>query len=430
MSEIAGVRAREVLDSRGRPTVEVDLTLVGGAWGRAAVPSGASTGAREAVELRDGDPHRYGGEGVLSAVHNVTERIGPEVVGRPDIDQESLDRILIELDGTQNKSELGANATLGVSLAFAHASARSSGLPLYRHLAGSRVPTLPVPMLNVINGGRHAEGSTDFQEFMVVPSGFDSFRRALQAGVEVYHALHSLLSERGLGTAVGDEGGFAPALGGNRQAVELVLNSIERAGYSPGGQCSIALDAAASELTDDTKEGYRLDMEGAHLTSGGLIDRYERWARDYPLVSIEDGLAEDDWDGWMALTRRIGDSTQLVGDDVYTTRASDIERGVRSRAGNAVLIKPNQVGTLTETVEAVALAQSSRWGTVVSHRSGETEDTTIADLSVALSTLQIKSGAPARGERTAKYNRILRIEEELGEDAVFAGASAYDHLAR
>ena len=428
MSKISAVTAREIIDSRGRPTVEVDIVLTDGAFGRAAVPSGASTGAREALELRDEDPARHLGAGVLSAVRNVTERIGPEIVGTAELDQGSLDRILIELDGTPNKSGLGANATLGVSMAFAHASARSDGLPLYRHLTGDRAPTLPVPMFNIINGGRHAENSTDFQEFMVVPAGFESFRRALQAGAEVYHALHGLLVERKLQTAVGDEGGFAPALGGNREAVDLVLEAIEKAGYRPGHQCLIALDVAASELGGGPDADYELKIEGAALTAEQLIERYDEWTREYPIVSIEDGMAEDDWDGWKGLTARVGGSVQLVGDDLYTTRVDDIKRGIEDGASNAVLIKPNQVGTLTETFEAVALAQDAGWGTVMSHRSGETEDTTIADLAVALSTGQIKSGAPVRGERTAKYNRLLRIEEELGDDAVFAGSSAYEYL--
>ena len=425
-SKISHVKAREIIDSRSRPTVEVDLALSDGAWGRAAVPSGASTGAREALELRDGDAARYGGAGVLSAVRNVMERIAPAILGRTGLDQGSLDRILIELDGTPNKSELGANATLGVSMAFAHASARSEGRPLYRHLSGERRPVLPVPMLNVINGGMHADDSTDFQEFMVVPAGFDSFRRSLQAGVEVSHALHALLLERGLQTAIGDEGGFAPALGGNREAVELALDAIEAAGYSAGRQCFVALDVAATELSDGSGERYTLGMEKAVLTAGQLIDRYERWTSEYPIISIEDGMAEDDWNGWLELTRRIGGSVQLVGDDLYTTKAEDIERGIASEASNAVLIKPNQVGTLTETFKAVDIAQGAGWGTVMSHRSGETEDTTVADLSVALSTRQIKTGAPARGERTAKYNRLLRIEEALGDDAAFAGMSAFE----
>ena len=428
-NKISQVNAREIVDSRSRPTVEVDVVLSDGAWGRAAVPSGASTGTREALEMRDGDPARFGGAGVLSAVRNVIERIAPEIVARTGLDQGSLDRILIELDGTPNKSALGANATLGVSMAFAHASARSDGQPLYRHLAGERRPILPVPMLNVINGGKHADDSTDFQEFMVVPAGFDSFRRSLQAGVEVYHALHTLLLERGLQTAIGDEGGFAPALGGNREAVELALDAIEAAGYSAGRQFFVALDTAATELTDDSGERYTLGMEKAVLTAGQLIDRYERWASEYPILSIEDGMSEDDWNGWLELTRRLGGSVQLVGDDLYTTRAEDIQRGIDSGAGNAVLIKPNQVGTLTETFEAVAMGQQAGWGTVMSHRSGETEDTTIADLSVALRTRQIKAGAPARGERTAKYNRLLRIEEALGDGAAFAGTETYERFS-
>jgi enolase len=429
MTSISSIRAREIIDSRARPTVEVDVNLSDGARGRAAVPSGASTGATEALELRDGDAGRYGGAGVLSAVSNVTERVAPELVGREGLDQESLDRLLIDLDGTPNKSVLGANATLGVSLAFAHASAMSAGMPLYRHLHADLQMILPVPMFNIINGGRHAENSTDFQEFMVVPVGFKSFRRALQAGTEVYHALRGLLAARKLQTAVGDEGGFAPTLPGNREAVELVVEAIEVAGYAPGRDCFIALDVAASELTSDRQPGYELRIENAVLTSEQLVNRYEQWVQEYPIVSIEDGMAEDDWDGWRDMTRRIGARTQLVGDDLYTTSVDAIRKGIDTKASNAVLIKPNQVGTLTETLDAIGLAQSAGWGTVMSHRSGETEDTTIADLAVATSTGQIKSGAPARGERTAKYNRLLRIEEELGKETVFAGLASYDYLA-
>lgn len=429
MISISSIKAREIIDSRARPTVEVDVNLSDGAWGRAAVPSGASTGATEALELRDGDSDRYGGAGVLWAVANVTDHFAPELVGREGMDQEALDRHLIDLDGTPSKSILGANAMLGISLAFAHASAMSAGLPLFKHMNAGRRPVLPVPMLNIINGGRHAENSTDFQEFMVVPAGFDTFRRALQAGVEVYQALYSLLEARKLQTAVGDEGGFAPTLPGNREAVELIVAAIEMAGYVPGRDCFIALDVAASELTSDRQPAYQLRIEDAVLTSEQLLNRYEQWVQEYPIVSIEDGMAEDDWDGWRDMTRRIGTGTQLVGDDLYTTSVDAIRKGIYSKASNAVLIKPNQVGTLTETLDAIGLAQSAGWGTVMSHRSGETEDTTIADLAVATSTGQIKSGAPARGERTAKYNRLLRIEEELGKEATFDGLASYDYLA-
>ena len=426
MSLISEVKAREVLDSRANPTVEVDVTLSDGARGRARVPSGASTGANEALELRDGDAKRYGGRGVLRAVENVRRLVAPEVVGRSALDQEALDKLLLELDGTPNKSVLGANAILGVSVAAAHAVARSRGTPLYERLGEGRLPTLPVPMFNIINGGRHAENSTDFQEFLVVPAGFDSFARSLRAGVEVYHALRRLLLERGLSANVGDEGGFAPALSSNREAVELILMAIEQAGYAPGQECFIALDVAASEFYD--AGSYTLAREQAVLPAEGLIARYSDWVREYPIVSIEDGMAEDDWDSWRAMTSSIGDAAQLVGDDLYTTNTALIRRGVESGASNAVLIKLNQIGTLTETLEAIAMTKHAGWAAVISHRSGETEDTTIADLAVGTAAGQIKAGAPARSERTAKYNRLLRIEEELGEKATFAGRSAYERF--
>ncbi len=428
MSAISKVTAREVLDSRGNPTVEVEVTLGDGAAARALVPSGASTGANEAHELRDGDPNRYGGRGVLRAVANVRGPIAERVRGMSALDQRALDGALIELDGTPNKSALGANATLGVSLAVARAAARSRGVPLYAQLSGGAEPTLPVPMFNIINGGRHAANSTDFQEFMVVPAGFDSYSDALRAGVEVYHALHSLLVQRGMGGSVGDEGGFAPALSSNREAVELILSAIESAGYTPGEQCFIALDVAASEFYEGGR--YTLARENAVLDPDQLIARYAEWSRDYPLVSIEDGMDENDWDGWRAMTSKIGADVQLVGDDLFTTNTALIQRGIDTSAANAVLIKLNQIGTLTETLQAIAMTRQAGWGTVISHRSGETEDTTIADLAVATAAGQIKAGAPARSERTAKYNRLLRIEEELGDLATFAGLAAYERLAR
>ena len=428
MSAISQVTAREVLDSRANPTVEVDVTLSDGAWGRALVPSGASTGANEAHELRDGNPSRYGGRGVLRAIANVRGPIADRVAGMSALDQEALDNALVELDGTPNKSALGANATLGVSLAAARAAARSRGMPLYAHLGGGEALTLPVPMFNIINGGRHAANSTDFQEFLVVPAGFDSFALALRAGVEVYHALRSLLVQRGMAGSVGDEGGFAPSLSSNREAVELILSAIELAGYTPGAQCFIALDVAASEIYEGRR--YALAREGAALDSGELIARYADWSREYPLISIEDGMAENDWDGWQAMTSAIGSSVQLVGDDLFTTNTALIQRGLDSSAANAVLIKLNQIGTLTETLRAIAMAVRAGWGAVISHRSGETEDTTIADLAVATAAGQIKAGAPARSERTAKYNRLLRIEEELADRASFAGLEVYEHLAR
>ena len=425
MSNIATIKAREVLDSRGNPTVEVNIGLEDGAWGRALVPSGASTGANEAVELRDGDPTRYRGRGVLKAVQNVHARIAPELVGRPANDQGEIDRALIELDGTHNKAILGANAILGVSLATAHAAARSEGRPLYERFNHGEPLTLPVPMFNVINGGRHAENSTDFQEFMVVPVGFDSFARALQAGVEVYHALMDSLRDRGLSTHVGDEGGFAPSLSSNRMAVDLLVEAIDKAGYKPGEECFIALDVAASELSSEPGS-YSLPRENASLKAEKLVDIYEGWLKDYPIVSIEDGLAEDDWDSWDAMCRRIGPGVQLVGDDIYTTNPRLIKQGIERNSSNAVLVKLNQIGTVSETLDAISMTREAGWGVVISHRSGETEDSSIADLAVGTAAGQMKSGAPARGERTAKYNRLLRIEEELGSDSRYAGAEIYE----
>ena len=415
-TDISDVKAREVLDSRGNPTVEVDVTLSDGAVGSALVPSGASTGANEALELRDGDADRFRGRGVLSPIENIENQIKPAVVGLSALDQEALDNLLIELDGTPNKRNLGANAILGVSMAAARAAAQSAGKPLYEHLGGSSAVTLPVPMLNIINGGAHAAGSTDFQEFMVVPAGFDTFRESLRAGVEIYHALADILGERGMSTSVGDEGGFAPPLQGNEDAVVLVMQAIESAGYRPGEQCFIALDVAASELSKD------------EYPAGNLISIYEDWVGRYPIVSIEDGIGEDDWDDWQTLTGAIGGSIQLVGDDLFTTNTELIRKGMDMNAGNAVLIKLNQIGTVTETLNAVRMTQDAGWGVVISHRSGETEDTTIADLAVGTNAGQIKSGAPARGERTAKYNRLLRIEEQLGDRARFAGQQVYASL--
>ena len=416
MTTISDVKAREVLDSRGNPTVEVDVALSDGTVGSALVPSGASTGANEALELRDGDADRFRGRGVLAPIENIENQIKPTVVGLSALDQEALDNLLIELDGTPNKSKLGANAILGVSMAAARAAAQSEGKPLYEHLGGNSAVTLPVPMLNIINGGAHAAGSTDFQEFMVVPAGFDTFRESLRAGVEIYHVLADILGERGLSTSVGDEGGFAPPLQGNEDAVALVMEAIDRARYRPGEQCFIALDVAASELS---KDEYPADS---------LISIYKDWVGRYPIVSIEDGIGEDDWNDWQTLTGAIGGSIQLVGDDLFTTNTELIRKGMDMSAGNAVLIKLNQIGTVTETLNAVRMTQDAGWGVVISHRSGETEDTTIADLAVGTNAGQIKSGAPARGERTAKYNRLLRIEEELGDRARFAGQQVYASL--
>ena len=416
MTTISDVKAREVLDSRGNPTVEVDVALSDGAVGSALVPSGASTGANEALELRDGDASRFRGRGVLAPIENIEQHIKPAVLGMSASEQEALDSLLIEIDGTPNKSRLGANAILGVSMAAARAAAQSADKPLYAQIGGSEAITLPVPMLNIINGGAHAAGSTDFQEFMVVPAGFETFREALRSGVEIYHALADILQGRGLSTSVGDEGGFAPPLDDNRDAVALVIEAIERAGYRPGEQCFIALDVAASELD---KQEYPSDK---------LIGIYEDWVAEYPIVSIEDGIAEDEWNDWQSLSSAIGGSAQLVGDDLFTTNTELIRKGISMNAGNAVLIKLNQIGTVTETLNAVRMTQEAGWGVVISHRSGETEDTTISDLAVGTSAGQIKSGAPARGERTAKYNRLLRIEEELGDRARFAGRRVYEKV--
>jgi enolase len=420
---IEDVIAREILDSRGNPTVEVDIFLEGGAVGTAMVPSGASTGAHEAVELRDGVSSRYGGKGVLEAVRNVNEVLRPELLGTDAVDQISLDRLLIDLDGSPNKSALGANALLGVSVAAAHAAAEAVDLPLFRYLGGVGARVLPVPMINILNGGKHAIDSTDFQEFMIVPLGAPSFREAVRWAAETFHALGALLHERGFATTVGDEGGYAPSLGSNEDAIAAVVDAIRAAGYEPGGQIAIALDPAATELYHDG--AYQLAREGRTLSSDEMVDFWSDWVERYPIVSIEDGLAEDDWDGWQALTERLGRRIQLVGDDLFVTNTERLGRGIAERSANSVLIKLNQIGTLTETVEAVELAHRAGWTAVISHRSGETEDTTISDLSVALGTGQIKTGSMSRGERTAKYNRLLRIEEELGDAAVYAGARAF-----
>ena len=422
-SLIEDVIGREILDSRGNPTVEVDVFLVDGAVGTALVPSGASTGAHEAVELRDGDPQRYGGKGVLTAVRHINETIRPELLGIDALDQVSLDRLLIDLDGTPNKSKLGANALLGVSLAVAHAAADAVGLPLYRYLGGAGARTLPVPLVNILNGGKHAVDSTDFQEFMIAPLGAPSFREGLRWAAETFHTLGELLHERGLATTVGDEGGYAPSLGSNEDAIAAVLTAIERAGYVPGEQVAIALDPASTELYGDGR--YTLAREGRALSTAELIDFWADWAERFPIVSLEDGLAEDDWEGWTALTERLGERIQLVGDDLLVTNTERLARAIRERAANSILIKLNQIGTLTETIEAVEMAQRAGWTAVISHRSGETEDTTIADLVVALNTGQIKTGSVSRSERIAKYNRLLRIEEELGDAAEYAGARAF-----
>lgn len=420
---IAEVRAREVLDSRGNPTLEAEVGLSDGASGRAIVPSGASTGSHEAAELRDGDPARFRGAGVLTAVANVVDRIAPAVRGLSPFDQAGLDGRLLEMDGTPDKSNLGANAILGVSLAAAHAAAASRGLPLYRHLADGAASLLPVPLFNVLNGGKHAADSTDIQEFMLAPAGAPTYGEALRAGAEVYQALKRVLQAGAYSTNVGDEGGYAPSLPSNRSALAVLVEAISLAGYAPGKDVLLALDVAASELFEEGR--YALPREGAVYTSAELVGFYASLVEEFPIVSIEDGLAEDDWDGWVLLVERLGGRVQLVGDDLLTTSAPRIRRAVDMGAANALLVKPNQVGTLTETLEAMALARDAGWGTVMSHRSGETEDTTIADLAVATSAGQIKAGAPARSERVAKYNRLLRIAEELGPQARFAGMSVY-----
>ncbi len=426
MSTIENVKAMEILDSRGNPTLEVEVELYDGTLGRAAVPSGASTGTHEAVELRDGDKSRYNGKGVLKAVANVNDSIAGVIIGMSAEDQTAIDHALTELDGTPDKSRLGANAILGTSLAVAHAAARLMDMPLYRYLGGVNTYTLPVPMMNILNGGRHAANSTDLQEFMVMPVGAVSFSQAMRMGAEVYHALKKVLKDKGLNTNVGDEGGFAPSLPSNREAVEAILAAIESAGYKPGKDCYIALDPASSEFYEDGK--YVLAREGKTLTSAEMVDYYVKWAAEYPIISIEDGMAEDDWEGWQLITEKLGGKIQLVGDDLYVTNVGRLAQGISQKASNSILIKLNQIGTLTETIDAIRMAQQSGWTAIVSHRSGETEDTTIADLAVGLNTGQIKTGAPCRSERTAKYNRLLRIEDELQESASYAGLKAFYNL--
>ena len=424
-SKISSILARQILDSRGNPTIEVDVRLEDGSLGRAAVPSGASTGVHEALELRDGDKARYLGKGVNKAVANVNGPIATKLIGFDAARQKALDDLLLQLDGTPNKSKLGANAILGVSLAAAKAAAASQGLSLYRYLGGEGANLLPVPMLNILNGGVHTGWqSTDFQEFMVMPLGAPSFSEGLRWGVEVYHALKGVLKEKGYTTLVGDEGGYAPALKANAEAIEVILQAIEKAGYKAGEQISIALDPAASELYDNEKKNYTLRKEGRSLSSDEMVAFWSSWAKQYPIVSIEDGLAQDDWEGWKALTKAIGDRLQLVGDDLLVTNPIRIRRAIEEKACNALLAKVNQIGSLSEAIEAVQICQQAGWGAVCSHRSGETEDTTIADLAVALNMGQIKTGAPARSDRTAKFNQLLRIEEELGAKAKYAGWAA------
>jgi len=423
LSIIEEVWAREILDSRGNPTVEVEVVLEDGVVGRAAVPSGASTGTHEAVELRDGDKGRFGGKGVLKAVKHVNNEIAAEIVGLNALEQREIDRTLIELDGTENKSRLGANAILGVSLAVARAAAEWVGLPLYRYLGGVGANLLPVPLMNVLNGGRHADNNLDLQEFMIVPVGAPTFADALRMGAEVYHSLRRILHERGLSTAVGDEGGFAPYLEANEEALKLLMAAIEGAGYKPGEDVALALDPAASEFFRDGS--YYLEGEGRRLAAAEMTEYYADLIGRYPIISLEDGLAEEDWEGWENLTRRLGKTVQLVGDDIFVTNPQRLSRGISLGVANSILIKLNQIGTLTETLDTIALARRAGYSTVISHRSGETEDTFIADLAVATGAGQIKTGAPCRTERVAKYNQFLRIEEQLGDVAVYAGKAAF-----
>ena len=418
------VRGREILDSRGNPTVEAEVRLEGGAYGRAAVPSGASTGAHEALELRDGDKGRYGGKGVMQAVENINKDISKAVLGQDALDQSAVDQVMLELDGTPNKSKLGANAILGVSLAVARAAANAVGLPLYRYLGGVTARVLPVPMFNILNGGVHANWQgTDLQEFMIAPVGAPTFREALRWGSEIYHTLKNVLTEAGYSTGVGDEGGFSPALKKNSDAVELILKAIEKAGYRPGEQVAIALDPASSSFYE--KGYYHLRTENRKVASAEMVEMYAEWVKKYPILVLEDGLAEDDWDGWKLLNQTLGNKIELVGDDLFVTNVKRIERGIAENVANAVLIKLNQIGTLTETVAAVQMARKAGWGAMVSHRSGETVDSFIADFTVAMGTGHLKTGAPCRGERVEKYNQLLRIKEELGNEAVYAGRNAF-----
>jgi enolase len=422
--KIESVLAREILDSRGNPTVEAEVSLVGGARGRAAVPSGASTGAHEALELRDGDRTRYNGKGVSQAVNHVNNEIAKAIVGMDALDQPAVDQAMLEVDGTPTKSRLGANAVLGVSLAVARAAANAVGLPLYRYLGGAGATVLPVPMFNILNGGVHANWQgTDLQEFMIAPVGAPTFREALRWGSETYQGLKSILKEAGYTTGVGDEGGFAPALKKNSEAVELILKAIGEAGYRPGEQIAIALDPASSSFYEDGC--YHLRTEGRKVTSHEMVEMYAEWVKKYPIVVLEDGLAEDDWDGWKHLNETLGDKIELVGDDLFVTNVKRIERGIAENVANAVLIKLNQIGTLTETIEAVQMARKAGWGAMISHRSGETVDSFIADFTVAMGTGHLKTGAPCRGERVEKYNQLLRIEEELGDTAIYAGRKAF-----
>ncbi|MDX6529085.1 MAG: enolase [Blastocatellia bacterium] len=424
MSQIEHIHAREILDSRGNPTVEADVTLVGGAMGRAAVPSGASTGEHEAVELRDEDPKRFGGKGVLKAVHNVNDVIAGKVRGMSALDQAAIDRMLIELDGTPNKSNLGANALLAVSLAAARAAANYQKLPLYRYLGGANANTLPVPMMNIINGGAHADNNVDFQEFMIVPVGAGRFSKALRMGAEIFHTLKSVLKKKGYATSVGDEGGFAPNLKSNEEAIETIIEAIAQAGYQAGENVLLALDPAASEFYNGTHYVFK-KSDGRRLNSDQMVSFWQDWAAKYPIISIEDGMAENDWDGWKSLTDAVGERVQLVGDDLFVTNTKFLKKGIELGVANSILIKVNQIGTLSETLECIELAKTNNRTAVISHRSGETEDAFIADLAVATNAGQIKTGSLSRSDRIAKYNQLLRIEEELGDNAVYPGRSAF-----
>ena len=426
MSEIREVIAREILDSRGNPTVEVDVILEDGTWGRAAVPSGASTGAFEAVELRDNDPQRYLGKGVTQAVENVNSIIGPEILGFDALDQVGIDEYLIELDGTPNKGKLGANAILGVSMAVAKAAANYLGLPLYRYLGGTNARVLPAPMMNILNGGKHADNNVDIQEFMIMPLGASSFSEALRMGAEVFHNLKKVLKGKGYNTAVGDEGGFAPNLKSNEEAIEVIVEAIEKAGYTPGKDIYIALDVAATELYKDGF--YVLEGEGVKKSAAEMVEYYEKLCAKYPIISIEDGMSEEDWDGWKLLTERLGKKIQLVGDDLFVTNVERLQKGIDLGVANSILIKLNQIGTITETLNAIELARQNGYTTIISHRSGETEDTTLADLAVAVNAGMIKTGAPSRTDRVAKYNQLLRIEEELDYTAIYKGLKAFYNI--
>ncbi len=428
MITISDVFAREILDSRGNPTVEVEVILEDGTMGRAIVPSGASTGAFEAVELRDGDKERYLGKGVLNAVENVNEHIGPELIGMDATDQIGIDQLMIELDGTPNKAKFGANAILGVSLAVARAAAESMGLQLFQYIGGTNAKTLPVPMMNILNGGSHADNNVDIQEFMVMPVGAENFQEALRMGAEIYHALKGVLKEKGLATGVGDEGGFAPNLASNEDAIKVILEAVEKAGYKPGEQIRLAVDVAATEIYNKETGKYELSGEGVEMTSAEFVDYYAGLVEKYPIISIEDGLDEEDWEGWKLMTEKLGDKIQIVGDDLFVTNVERLERGIDTDTANSILVKLNQIGTLTETLDAIEMAKRAGYTTVISHRSGETSDSTIADVAVAVNSGQIKTGAPARTDRVAKYNQLLRIEEFLTTTARYDGLKSFYNL--